>query len=177
MARLNFTPLKDHKPGTLLTLLERSYLELTDAFPERWTQEKERWLEFDTEAFNCPATIAACVFVTCLEDHPIGFGSFQPLDTGKEGLVGHNCILPEFRLRGFGSRQLAEVVRRMKARGVQRITVTSHEHPFFLAAREMYVSFGFVETGRRSGGPDPDYKLIDYELATREETPDADWEA
>jgi len=175
MARLNFTPLKTHKPGTLCALLERSYLELTDAFPERWAQEKERWQQFDESAFAAPATIGACVFVTCLEDQPIGFGSFEP--NGRDGLVGHNCILPEFRLRGFGSRQLAEVVRRMKARGVNHIRVTSHEHPFFLAARQMYLSFGFAETGRRDGGPDPDYKLIDYELAGRQETPDTDWES
>jgi len=175
MARLNFTPLKTHRPGTLNALLERSYLELTDAFPERWAQEKDRWLEFDGQAFANPATVGACVFVTCLDDHPIGFGSFEP--DGKAGLVGHNCILPEFRLRGFGSRQLAEVVRRMKARGINHVKVTSHEHPFFLAARQMYLSFGFVETGRRDGGPDPDYKLIDYVLADQDPTPDGDWEA
>ncbi len=177
MARINFTPLKAHRPGTLCSLLERSYQELTDAFPERWAQEKERWQEFDREAFASPATVGACVVVSCIEDHPVGFASFAPGANGKEGLVGHNCILPEFRLRGFGTRQLAEVVRRMKARGMRPIRVTSHEHPFFLAARQLYLSFGFVETGRRAGGPDPDYKLIDFELESRDETPDSDWEA
>jgi len=176
LARLSFTPLTAHKPGTILALLEKSYQELTEADPERWVGERATWQEFDRAAFAQPTTVGACVFVTCLDRQPVGFGSFEPAQDPHTGFVGHNCILPGFRRRGFGSRQLAEVVRRMRARGISVVKATTGEHPFFLAARQMYLSSGFVEVGRRAGGPDPDYRLVDYEL--RPELPEltGDWE-
>ncbi|MEO0085106.1 MAG: GNAT family N-acetyltransferase [candidate division WOR-3 bacterium] len=176
MARLSYTPLTVHKPGIILSLLEQSYQELLETDPEHWTAERTSWQEFDRAAFAQPKTIGACMFVTCLDRQAIGFASFEPSQDPQAGFVGHNCIVPQFRRRGFGARQLAEVVRRMQARGIKVVKATTGEHPFFLAARQMYLSFGFVEVGRRPGGPDPGYRLVDFEL--KPEPPDftEDWE-
>jgi GNAT superfamily N-acetyltransferase len=170
-SRLNFTPLQAHQPGILHSLLSRSYQELVDAFPDGWSGELDRMREFDKEAFDCPDTVGQCVFVTCLGSVPVGLGSYAPGDDPAHARVGHHCILPEYRRRGFGKRQLDEIVRRLQSRGVERITATTSEHPFFLPAREMYQEFGFVESGRRDGGPDPGYRLVDYELGLVDETP------
>jgi GNAT superfamily N-acetyltransferase len=170
-SRLNFTPLQAHQPGVLSLLLSRSYQELVDTFPDGWAGELEKMSRFDEEAFDCPDTVGHCVFVTCLGKEPIGLGSYEPGEDQNPARIGHNCILPGFRRRGFGTRQLDEIVRRLRSDGAERITATTSEHPFFLPAREMYLSFGFAETGRRDGGPDPGYRLVDYELGLVDETP------
>ncbi|MBN2537798.1 GNAT family N-acetyltransferase [candidate division WOR-3 bacterium] len=170
-SRLNFTPLQAHQPGILHSLLSRSYQELVEMFPEGWTGEVERMREFDREAFGSPDKVGRCVFVTCVGGEPIGLGSYEPCADGSAASVGHNCILPEFRRRGYGRRQLEEIVRRLREHRVERIAATTSEHPFFLPAREMYLSFGFAETGRRDGGPDPGFRLVDYELDLVHELP------
>jgi hypothetical protein len=38
------------------------------------------------------------------------------------------------------------------------------EHPFFQPAQKMYRNCGFLEKEKRSGGPDPRYKLVEYEM-------------
>lgn len=163
--RLRFTPLREHEPGILLRLLDASYRELVDAFPEQWSGEARSWAGFDAAAFAKPDTVGACVFVTCHGNQPIGLGSFEPENALETGRVGHNCILPEFRGNGYGSRQLEEVVRRLRSLRCRRALATTSEHPFFMPARQMYLSQGFVEIGRREGGPDPAYRLVDLELS------------
>jgi GNAT superfamily N-acetyltransferase len=170
-SRLNFSPLQAHTPGILHSLLSRSYQELVDTFPDGWAAEVERMRAFDEEAFAAPETVGRCVFVTCLGGEPVGLGSCSPGDDPAHANIGHNCILPEFRRRGFGKRQLEEIVRRLREQGVERVSATTSEHPFFLPAREMYQEFGFVETGRRDGGPDPGYRMVDYELDLADATP------
>jgi len=164
VSKLQFSSLKHHEPGVVSSLLHRSYQELVEAFPEHWSPEQATWDDFDRTAFDCPDTVGACTFVTCLGGEPVGLGSFNPTKGPGTGEVGHNCILPGFRKRGFGKRQLDEIVRRLRGRKAERILATTSEHPFFLPAREMYLSFGFKETGRREGGPDPGFRLVDYEF-------------
>jgi len=166
---LSFTPLSGHEPGIVFALLQQSYRELVDASPEFAASEAPRWAEFDREAFSCPDTIGACIFVTCLGQTPIGFGSWEPVPDQGLGFVGHNCILPRHRRQGYGSEQLGETVRRIRAHGLRTIKVTTGDHPFFTPARSMYESFGFREAGRRSGGPIPGHGLVDYELPQRME--------
>ena len=147
-------------------MLTQSYRELLDSDPEHWQPQAVSWAEFDKAVFAEPDTVGACVFVTCLGDEPIGFGSFEPKDA-VSGWVGHNCILPAHGGRGFGKLQLAEIVRRMHGRGISEISVTTCGHPFFEPALRMYRSSGFVEIGRRHGGPDPNHLLIDLCLSPR----------
>jgi len=162
-AALAFAPPLKHKPGLILALLTQSYRPLLDSDPEHWQPQVTSWGEFDNAVFAEPDTVGVCVFVTCLVGKPIGFGSFEPGDP-TSGWVGHNCILPAHRGRGYGKLQLEEIVRRMRARGITEIRVTTCSHSFFAPALRMYRSAGFVEVGRRQGGPDPNHVLIDLSL-------------
>ncbi|UCG42580.1 MAG: GNAT family N-acetyltransferase [candidate division WOR-3 bacterium] len=170
--RLTFTPLAGAAPGTLLSLLTESHQDLTDTYAERWSGEAENWAAFDTDAFQRPDSAGKCVFVTRLGADIIGFGSYDPRGLPETGKVGHNCILPAHRQKGYGSRQLEEIVRRLKTLGARKVMATTSEHPFYLPAREMYMSMGFTETGRSEGGPDPDFRLVHYELSLDDPRPE-----
>jgi GNAT superfamily N-acetyltransferase len=170
--RLTFTPLAGSEPGTLLSLLTESHRDLTETYADRWAGQVETWAQFDKDVFQEPESVGKCVFVTRLGGDIIGFGSYDPRGVPDSGTVGHNCILPEHRKKGYGSRQLEEIVRRLKTLGAGRVIATASEHPFFLPAREMYMSMGFAETGRSEGGPDPDFRLVHYELALEDPRPE-----
>jgi GNAT superfamily N-acetyltransferase len=113
----------------------------------------------------------AGAFVTYLGDTPIGYGLPHLTESPGLGFVGFNCIVPEYRSRGYGRMQLGEVVRRLEARGVERIEATTSLHPFFLPARRMYVACGFEESGTHPTGDSARHQLIDYSLAARNQEP------
>jgi GNAT superfamily N-acetyltransferase len=104
----------------------------------------------------------AGAFVTYLDDTPIGYGSPHLTESPGLGFVGFNCIVPEYRSRGYGRMQLGEIVRRLEACGVERIEATTSLHPFFLPARRMYVARGFKESGTHAAGHGAHHQLIDY---------------
>jgi len=164
---LRFDPVERYPPGILFDLLRRSYDALVTSDPAHWLAEVARWQAFDRDVFAHLDSIGACVFLSCADwsdgGGAIGFGSYRPRADGS-GEVGHHCIVPECRGQGYGARQLAEIVRRLRARGATSVFVTTSEHPFFAPARRLYINAGFVEIGRRAGGPDPRYGLIDYRL-------------
>ena len=85
-------------------------------------------------------------------------------DTVKKGVaeIGHNCVLPEFQRRGFGKRQVLEVLRRLQEKGVRKACVSTGEDPFFLPAQRMYLACGFREVERRKDGRDPRFGSIFY---------------
>jgi len=106
-------------------------------------------------------------FVTYLGDTPIGYGSPHLTESPTLGVVGYNCIMPEFRCRGYGRMQLLEIVRRLEACGTERIEATTSLHPFFLPARRMYVACGFKESGTHPTSDSARHQLIDYSRAAR----------
>jgi RimJ/RimL family protein N-acetyltransferase len=158
---LVFTSIFQHKAGTIASLLLQSYVELlTD---RHWEEEREKWLEFEREVFEKPETVGKCAFITCSQDKIVGFDSFDPRQKPEFGIIGHNCILPEFRGNGYGKQQIREMLNRLRAMGIKKVIVSTSEHPFFLAAQRMYLSCGFQEKRKYTGGPDPRYRLIEYE--------------
>ena len=142
--------------------MERSYVELLSADPEHWEPSREDWLRFDSEAFANPETIGVCVFVTVMGGDVVGFGSYDPRQAPMLGIVGHNCVVPEFRGLSFGRRQIEEILRRFRDRGIVRASVQTGDHPFFVPAQRMYLASGFSEIRRLPGGSDPRYGLIEY---------------
>jgi ribosomal protein S18 acetylase RimI-like enzyme len=163
-AELTFVPISQFSPGALADLLHKSYAGLVEKWPGRWDREAGSWNDFDRQAFAHPDTIGKCVFVSRLKDNPVGLASYDPRGGPRYGLIGQNCILPEYRGRGFGKQQILEILSRLKARRIEGARVTTSEHPFFLPARKMYRSLGFEEVRRFAGGPDPDYGLIELEM-------------
>lgn len=144
--RLTFESIAGFQPGVIEHLIAQSYADLP-ADDERREKYQLQWRRADSETFENPDTIGRCTFITCLDGNPIGMGSFDPRGAPEQGVIGQNCILPAFRGQGFGRRQLAEILRRLKALGVRTAVVTTGEQDFFLPARMMYEACGFKKAG------------------------------
>ena len=161
---LKFTSPHDQQQGLIASMLKRSYADLVEADQEHWGPEVTKWEQFDREVFEHPDTIGACVFLTWSGDQLIGLASYDPQQRPEFGIVGHNCVLPEFRGRGLGKQQIREIVRRFRAMGITLARVSTGESPFFTPAQHMYTACGFRETGRRPWEGDPSQNMIDYEM-------------
>ncbi len=93
----------------------------------------------------------------------MGFASYDSRQAPDVGIVGHNCIVPEFQHRGIGATQMSEVLRRLRARKIHRARVPTLDLSFFAPARRMYVHAGFSETTRGPYPNRPELTLIEYE--------------
>lgn len=114
---LRFTPPHAQPPGTILSLLRRSYAALVEAEPGCWGRIAPKWAEFDREICAHPDTIGSCVFLSWADAELLGFGSYDPRPKPSFGIVGHNCILPAFRGWGYGAAQIHEILRRFREMG------------------------------------------------------------
>ena len=104
------------------------------------------------------------MFLSWSGDQVVGFASYDPRQRPQSGLVGHNCILPEFHGQGFGRQQIREIVRRFRAMGIRMARASTAENPFFVPAQAMYTACGFRETGRHPWEGDPSHDVIEYEM-------------
>jgi GNAT superfamily N-acetyltransferase len=161
---INFTSPLDYDRGIIAHLLKESYRELVLSNPRLWRQEEAKWDEFDEEVFLYPDSVGNCVFLTLLERRIIGFGSYDPRHKPEYGIIGHNCILPKFRGKGYGKRQLLEILRRFQSIGIKTAKASTNSHPFFIPARRMYMSCGFMEVGRRPWDVDYFLDIIEYKM-------------
>jgi GNAT superfamily N-acetyltransferase len=159
---LKFSSALGQKQGTIANLLKQSYAELISSEPYLWGQEKKNWEQFDRDVFEYLDTIGASVFLSWKDDHLVGLGSYDPRQKPELGIVGHNCIIPDFRRKGFGKLQIYEILDRFRSLGIQKVIATTNEHPFFYSAQRLYISCGFQEYRRYAGGPDFRHRLIDY---------------
>lgn len=101
--------------------------------------------------------------MTCIDGRIAGFASWDPRQTPEYGIVGHNCILPEFRGKGLGKAQVLEILRRFQGFGIRKAKATTCDHPFFVPAQRTYVACGFRELRRVPWPRDPGYRVIEYE--------------
>jgi ribosomal protein S18 acetylase RimI-like enzyme len=162
---LSFAPISLYPAGTLADIIGRSYAELLEKWPDGWKDEPPKWADLDHAAFAFPDSVGRCFFISSLGAETVGMASYDPRPGPAYGAVGQNCVLPEFRGRGFGKLQILEVLRRLRDRGMKAARVTTSSHPFFAPALRMYRSLGFKDIRRRYGGPDPRYRLIELEIA------------
>jgi len=81
-----------------------------------------------------------------------------------EAIVGQNCIVPEYRGKGFGRLQLRHLLAMLKSKGFEKATVTTTDNPFFEPAQRMYQACGFAEVKRRHEGHQ---RLIEYSIQLR----------
>ena len=161
---IEFIDAQDQKPGIVESILEQSYAELLKSDASLWEPERANWKQFDSDVFNEPETVGACIFYSRMDDRLVGFASWDPRQWPRQGIIGHNCILPEFRGRGFGKRQVREILRRFSKTGFAKALVLTCDHPFFAPARHMYEACGFSEMRRRPWERAPGLSLIEYEL-------------
>ena len=161
---LSFTSIRDQPRGLIASMLKRSYAALLAADASNWLPEVYRWEEFDREVFDNPNEVGACVFLSWSGDQLVGFASYDPRQRPDVGIVGHNCILPEFRGNGFGKEQIKEVLRRFRTMGISLARVSTLDTPFFTPARRIYAACGFRETARHPWDVDPLHDVIEYEV-------------
>ena len=160
---LKFRKLTAYKEGLIFSLLNRTYEDLLREKPslaDKWQQD---WKQYDKDILQFPKNIGASGFITIHKEIIIGFGSYDPRQRPELGIVGHNCILPEYRGKGFGKAQVLKIISIFKDLGVKTAKVTTGEHPFFVPAQKTYISCGFKEA-RRYQSQDLEFRQIDYIL-------------
>lgn len=165
--KLIFTSPFEEKPGIIARLLNDSYAELVETEPEIWEPEKANWEDLDRNVFEKTDTIGACTFLSRYGKNVVGFFSFDPRSRSAFGVVGHNCILPEYRKRGFGTQQVREMLLKLRQYDIKRTCVSTLDHPFFIPAQRMYVACGFVEVDRIPWDRDTSRSIIFYEKEMR----------
>jgi GNAT superfamily N-acetyltransferase len=160
---VEFTTPLDQERGTIVSLLKRSYADVAKSDPSLWETEQMIWERYDHDVFGQPQTVGACIFLTRLDGHIVGFGSWDPRQRPRFGIVGHNCILPEFRGRGLGKQQIQEILRRFRKMAVETARAITSDHFFFVPAQRMYAACGFREVRRIPWDRDPRQRVIEYE--------------
>lgn len=168
---LRFAPLPhDQEPGLIASMLKRSYADFLESDPEHWEPEVPDWEQFDREVFDHPDTVGSCVFLSWSGDQLVGFGSYDPRQAPVSGFVGHNCILPEFRGRGFGKQQMREILRRFRAKGIRTAKTCTLGGKKHIPANRMYLACGFQETNRQPWNRDASQTIIEYEMKLNNES-------
>ena len=162
--RLKYTSAFERGPGIVAWLLNQSYAKLVEAEPELWEPEKENWKESDRNVFENPDTIGACTFLSWVGTDLVGLISFDPRSRPAYGVIGHNCILPEFKSQGLGNQQIIEILKRFRDAGIRVAKVSTNDHPFFFPAQRMYTSCGFREVKKVPWDRDPKQNMIHYEM-------------
>jgi len=161
---LRFTPPFERGPGVVAWLLKRSYAKLVATDQHNWESEIEKWEQADRSVFENPGTVGACTFLSWAEADLVGFFCFDPRLRPAYGVIGHNCILPEFQGQGFGKQQIHEIIRRFNVMGIKAAKVSTNDHPFFTPAQRMYIACGFREVKRVPWDRDPKQNMIHYEM-------------
>jgi GNAT superfamily N-acetyltransferase len=150
--------------GIVAKLLKKSYSKLVETEPDSWAAEKDNWDQFDHDVFDNPKTIGACTFLSWIDSDLVGLFSYDSRARPAYGLIGHNCILPEYRNRGFGKQQIYETLGKFKKIGIKQARVSTNDHPFFIPAQRMYTACGFIEVKRVPWDRDHKQKIIHYEM-------------
>ncbi|MHC4537066.1 MAG: GNAT family N-acetyltransferase [Planctomycetota bacterium] len=155
---IQYKTIENFNPGIFLEITKRCYEPLFNYFPDKKSEFHQQWEESDKATFDHPA-IGKCVFVSCINEKPIGFASWDPR-IKPVGIIGQNCILPEYQGKGFGKKQILKVIEIVKKSGFQKIRVTTGDHEFFIPAHKMYEGCGFKEIKMITGEL---FDLVEYE--------------
>ncbi len=158
----------DFQKGTIARLLRESYAGLKGIADFDWDRFAKIFDDFDDEVFG-DEDVARCTFIMTDEGLPVGLSSFDPRQRPAYGDIGHNCVLPSARGKGYGKIQMRETLRRMQERGIQTARVSTGADSFFEPAQRMYKACGFRETRRFERTEYPPGETIEYELPLTEE--------
>lgn len=158
---IEFKRVDQFDKGLIYKLLRESYASLLEVEPDNSHEFEADWRRTDQDLFDAPNS-SGNVQISTLGSEPIGFVSWY--EEGAEiGSIGHNCIVPLHRRKGYGKRQIQMALDELLSQ-VHRVKVTTANHPFFLPAGKTYLSCGFVEVGRSRTDAYGGLELIHYEL-------------
>lgn len=139
MSELFDVPFHSLKRGDIASMLMESYRGWSEY--DRWV---DQWLAYDAEIFEHPDTVGRCGFATRTSGIYVGFMSWDPRSRPSV-IIGHNCILPSYRNRGYGSWQLQRAIGIFRERGFGCVRVSTGADSFFAASRRMYEKNGFQQ--------------------------------
>lgn len=145
-----YRTIDNFKPGLIENLLKTSYKRLIDYFPNEKQRFYHQWENEDYEAFNNPDTIGIYVLFSCLGNNPIGYFSWDDRQFPL-GIIGQNCILPNYQGQGYGRNQIESVIKIFQDKKFYEIRVITGNHDFFTASQKMYTNCGFQEKRKIEG--------------------------
>jgi GNAT superfamily N-acetyltransferase len=146
----NYKTINDFNPGQIEELLKICYQGLITIFPEEKQNFFLQWKKEDREAFNNKETIGKHILFSCLSNNVIGYFSWDDRQFPL-GLVGQNCILPNYQGQGFGKKQIEFIIKVFQDNNFEEIKAITGAHDFFLPAQKVYLSCGFKEQKRMKG--------------------------
>ncbi len=151
--------------GTIKFLLEASYKPFHLEFPEYMDENMKSFFECDSFFYDNPEIAEKCSFISEYEHKVVGMCCWDPRNF-PVAIIGHNCILPEFRRLGLGKEQMRVALRILKEKGFKMVRVSTSLMEFFIPAQKMYTGVGFEETNPDVNLQQPEgmHNHIYYEL-------------
>ena len=159
---IEFKPIDQFDKGLIYELLCESYARLLEANPDYKHEFEANWQTTDDNLFD-DTDSSGNVAISTLAGEPIGFVSWF-LEGANVGSIGHNCIAPLHRGKGYGKEQVQMALDELSSE-VLIVKVTTANHPFFQPARRMYLACGFSEVGRSRADSYGGLELVHYEHA------------
>lgn len=158
--RIEFKKFIDYDRGVLCKQLMNAY-----SFNPLWKEHFEQdWVEYDDFFYEHLDFTNDCGFIMVVDGDPIEHLSWDPRNLPEYVIIGHNCILTEYKGQGYGRILLEEAVNRIKKyKGIKKIIVTTNDK--LIPAQRNYESAGFKIRSKRENNDTPfsgDY--IDYEM-------------
>ena len=147
---VNYKTIDFFKEGTIYQILKTSYQRLLAYFPMAKGKFLEHWKQEDKVAFQNPDTIGKHILFTCIGNNPIGYFSWDDRNY-PTGIIGQNCIVPNYRNEGLGSKQISILIKMFADKKFNKVTVVTGNHVFFKPAVEMYQRCGFRIENRIPG--------------------------
>lgn len=134
---VEFRKISEFPRGTLYDILQDAY-SFDPRNKEIWDAN---WQESDDFFYDNPEIADKYGLVTCIDDCPIGFVTWDPRNRPEYVEIGHNGIRSAYKGKGYGRMQLQEALRRIKEYdGLKRIIVETNSN---LVAPKNYESVGF----------------------------------
>lgn len=155
-----FKKFTDFPRGTLYDILQDAY-SFDPRNKEIWDKN---WHDLDDFFYDNPSIADTCGLVTCIEDVPIGFVTWDPRHRPEYVEIGHNGIREQYKGNGYGHMQLEEGIRRIKKyEGLQKIIVCTNCN---LIAPRNYESVGFKLYDRKQNKTESAYMgdFLYYEI-------------
>ena len=148
---IEFRKFTDFPRGTLYDILQDAY-----SFDPRNKKIWDvNWHESDDFFYDNPEIADKYGLVTCVDEYPIGFVTWDPRNIPEYVEIGHNGIRSSYKRKGYGRLQLQEAIRRIKLYdGLKRIIVCTNGN--FVALRN-YESVGFELYDRKTNNSESAY--------------------
>ena len=148
---IEFRKFTEFPAGTLYDILQDAY-SFDPRNKEIWDAN---WQESDVFFYDNPKIADKYGLVTCIDDYPIGFVTWDPRNRPDYVEIGHNGIRSAYKGKGYGRLQLQEALRRIKEYdGLKRIIVGTNSN---LVAPKNYESVGFKLYDRKENDSESAY--------------------